>query len=134
MPASIIWMGWFDKGKPPPRFAGGGVYFVKPPSDLPWGWGSESDKSKVHVAFPSSVSLTKKGEYTHIPFRVKNRGIQMNGNSVNPASVKVGSDGHSLEIAFSGLVLNTTETSVTSASDHGLFYCGDAFSFAAFRA
>lgn len=79
------------------------------------GVGSESDKSKVHVAFPSSVSLTKKGEYTHIPFRVKNRGIQMNGNSVNPTSVKVGSDGHSLEIAFSGLVLNTTENGNTVA-------------------
>ena len=74
-----------------------------------------SDKSKIYVSFPSSVLLTKKGEYTHIPFRVKNRGIQTNGNSVNPTSIKIGSDGHSLEIAFSGLALNTTENGNTVA-------------------
>ena len=68
-----------------------------------------STKDKVYVSFPSSVSLTMKGSYTHIPFRVKNAGIQANGSAVNPTSVKIGSDGHTLEIAFSGLTLNASE-------------------------
>ena len=48
-----------------------------------------SDKSKIYVTFPSSVTLTMTGSYTHIPFRVKNKGIEIYGDCVNPTSVKI---------------------------------------------
>ena len=60
-----------------------------------------SDKSKIHVTFPSSVALTMDGNYTHIPFRLKNRAVEQNATStINPTSVQLGADGHSLEIAY----------------------------------
>ena len=70
-----------------------------------------ADRTKVIVRFPSSVTLTRDGAYTHVPFRVRNVDLDTSwgGTSVNPTDVTVGSDGHSLEIAFTGLTLNTVE-------------------------
>ena len=76
------------------------------------------NKTKITVKFPSTVILTQTGAYTHFPFRVKNAGIQKNGKSVNPTTVTIGSDKHSLEFTWSNLTLGGT-TSVAFCNVSG---------------
>lgn len=58
-----------------------------------------SDRTKIIVTFPYSVSLTMTGSYTHIPFRLTNGNLDQWKESTGPTSVQIGADGHSLEIS-----------------------------------
>ena len=73
-----------------------------------------ADKTKVTVSFPSSVSLTKTGEYVHFPYRLSNGGVK-----VNPNSVTVGADGHSLEIGWTGLTVGSGDTKLAFCNVSG---------------
>ena len=77
-----------------------------------------SSKDKVYVTFPSSVSLSMDGSYTHIPFRVKNTKMDGWGASVNPTSVTIGSDGHSLEVAFDTSKLTVNASDLNNSIDY----------------
>lgn len=73
-----------------------------------------ADKTKITVAFPSSVSLVKIGDYVHFPYRVQNGGTKVNANSVT-----IGADGHSLEIGWTGLAIGSGDTKIAFCNVSG---------------
>ena len=73
-----------------------------------------SDKTAVTVSFPSSVSLSKTAEYVHFPYRLTN-----GGTKVNPNSVAIGADGHSLVIGWTGLTIGSGDTKLTFCNVSG---------------